>query len=37
MTEALHLIFTVYALTIAAVSVYYIREHIQKLREVEWE
>ncbi len=37
MTEYLHIAFTVFALTISTVSAYYIREHVQKLREVEWE
>ena len=32
----LHVGFAIYALIIAAVSIYYIREHIHKLDEVEW-
>lgn len=32
----LHTGFAVYALVIAAVSLYYIREHVHKLDEVEW-
>ena len=37
MVEYLHIVFTIYALVITGVSLYYIREHVQKLREVEWE
>ncbi len=37
MVEYLHIVFTVYALVITGVSLYYIREHVLKLREVEWE
>ena len=37
MVEYLHIIFTAFALLIAGVSLYYVREHVQKLREVEWE
>lgn len=37
MAETLALGFTVSGLVIAAVSIYYIREHVQKLREVEFE
>ncbi|EHK02462.1 hypothetical protein HRED_04408 [Candidatus Haloredivivus sp. G17] len=37
MLESLHLFFTAYALVIAAVSLYYVREHVDRLREVNWE
>lgn len=37
MIESLHIVFTVYAAIIAGVSIYYIREHVRKLREVNWE
>ena len=33
----LHLIFTAYAVVIGLVSVYYIYQHIGKLRGVNWE
>ena len=33
----LHIIFTAFALMIGLVSVYYIYQHVAKLREVNWE
>jgi len=37
MQPELATIFTVYALIISVVSLYYVYEHVQKLREVDWE